>query len=110
MLSVVRRDDRIYTLYLYDSDGDALDLTGCTLYSTVKQNQDDLDAVAKISKTLTVSSPATGIATLTFLPADTQYLLGIYYWDVQMVNASGYTTTLIRDFLEVLSDTTIRIA
>lgn len=111
MLSVVRRDDRTFTFYFYDEDGDAINLTSCTLFTTVKQSQDDTDALAKISSTLAITAPATnGIATWTLVPADTQYLLGQYFWDVQLKNSTGKITTIIRDIFEVLPDTTIRIA
>ena len=111
MLTVVRRDDKTFTFYFYDENGDAINLTGAALYTTVKQNIDDTDANAKISSDLTVTVPATsGIATWTIVPADTQYLSGLYYWDVQMKSAAGKITTLIRDMLEVVPDVTVRIA
>ena len=109
MLSVTRRDDKVFTFYFYDEDGNAVDLTGATLFTTVKQNKEDLDASAKISTTLAVVAPATaGKATWTLVPADTQYLAGIYFWDVQMKTAAGKIVTLINDYIEILADTTIR--
>ncbi len=111
MLTVVRRDDKVFTFYFYDEDGDPIDLTNCSLFTTVKQNQEDTDANAKISTTLTIVAPATGgIATWTLAPADTQYLLGVYYWDVQLKSSTGKITTLIRDRIEILPDVTIRVA
>lgn len=110
MLSVVRRDDKVFTFYFYNESGTAIDLSGCALYTTVKQNTDDTDANAKISSTLAISSPATaGIATWTLVPADTQYLNGIYQWDVQMKSATGKITTLIKDVIEIIPDVTVRI-
>lgn len=109
MLTVTRRDDKVFTFYFYDENGDALDLTDCALYTTVKQSTDDTDANAKISSTLAITAPATGgIATWTLVPADTQYLIGQYYWDVQLKDSSSKITTLIRDIFEVLPDVTIR--
>jgi hypothetical protein len=109
MLTVTRRDDKVFTFYFYDENGDAINLTGCALYTTVKQNIDDTDANAKISSTLSITVPATGgIATWTLVPADTQYLMGQYYWDVQLKDASNKITTLIRDIFEVVADVTIR--
>ena len=109
MLSVVRRDDKVFTFYFYNESGSAIDLSGCSLYTTVKQNADDTDANAKISASLEVTSPATaGIATWTLVPADTQYLSGIYQWDVQMKSATGKVTTLIKDVIEITPDITVR--
>ena len=109
MLTVTRRDDKVFTFHFYDENGDALDLTSCSLYTTVKQNIDDPDAQAKIASTLAITTPATGgIATWTLVPADTQYLLGQYFWDVQLKDSSSKITTLIIDLFEVVADVTIR--
>jgi len=37
MLTITRRDDKVFTFYFYDENGDAINLTGCALYTTVKQ-------------------------------------------------------------------------
>ena len=109
MLTLTRRDDKTITFTFYDEDGDALDLTGCALYTTVKQSRDDTDANAKISSTLTILTPATnGVATWTLVPADTQYLKGIYFWDVQLKDAFNRITTVINDIVEIVEDVTIR--
>ena len=111
MLTVNKRDDKVFTFHFYDEDGDAIDLTDAALYTTVKQNLTDADAAAKIATALVVTAPATnGIATWTLLPASTQYMEGLYFWDVQMVSATGVVTTLIRDVFEVLPDVTIRVS
>jgi hypothetical protein len=110
MLTLIKGDDRVFTFTFYDETKTVINLTSCALYSTVKVNKIDTDAMAKISKTLSITAPATnGIATLTFVPADTQYLSGLYYWDVQLVDASSKVTTLINDILEVVPDVTIRV-
>jgi hypothetical protein len=109
MLQVTRRDDKVFTFYFYDDTGAALNLTGCALYTTIKQNPDDVDASAKYSGTLTISTPATaGIAVWTISKTDLQYLSGVYYWDVQLKDGSGNITTVINDFIEVKKDVTIR--
>lgn len=109
MLEITRRDDKDFTLYFFDEDGTATDLTSCSLLATVKQSLEDLDAAAKISKTLTISGdPTTGIATLTFDATDTAYLLGNYFIDIQLINSSGKASTVLRDTLVVLGDVTIR--
>lgn len=109
MLTLTRRDDKTITFTFYDEDGDLLDLTDCALYTTVKQSRDDTDVNAKIASTLTIATPATsGVATWTIVPADTQYLKGLYYWDVQLKDATSKITTLINDMIEVVEDVTIR--
>ena len=109
MLTLTRRDDKVITFTFYDKNGDALDLTNCALYTTVKQSRDDTDANAKIASTLTIESPATsGVATWTIIPYDTQYLRGLYYWDVQLKDPTSKIITLINDMIEVVEDVTIR--
>jgi len=55
-LEIVRGDNRTYTLLFTDSDGVAVDITGCTLFFTVKQKAtpDDLEVG---TCTMTVASP-----------------------------------------------------
>ena len=109
MLTLTRRDDKVITFTFYDKNGDALDLTNCALYTTFKQSRDDTDVNAKIASTLTIESPATsGVATWTIIPADTQYLKGLYFWDVQLKDSSSKISTIINDMIEVVEDVTIR--
>jgi hypothetical protein len=109
MLSIVRGDDKIFTFRFFKADLDPMDLTGCTLFATVKQNVSDLDASAKISSTLTIVAPATdGVATWTLAAADTQYLLGQYVMDLQLKDSSSKIYTILRDTFMVYADTTLR--
>jgi len=110
MLTVKRRDTATFTFYFYDENGAAFNLTGYSLFTTVKQSMDDADAAAKISASLTLSAtPTDGTATWTITAANTQYLSGVYFWDVQLKDGSGNITTVISDFFEVKPDVTIRI-
>jgi len=109
MLEIVRRDNREFSFYLYDTDGGAYDLTNCSMYATVKTSYEDTDAQAKVLKTLLIAAPATGKAILPFVPADTVYLLGNYYFDLQLIDASFRTRTILRTVLKVAPDITIRI-
>ena len=109
MLSIYRRDDKTFTFYFYDEDGDAIDLTNCTLFVTVKQNIDDTDDNAKISSSLIIAAPASaGIATWSLVPVDTQYMAGLYHFDIQLKNSAGKITTVIKDLFEVIPDVTVR--
>jgi len=110
MLEIVRRDNREFTFYLYDSDGLAYDLTDCSLYATAKSSYEDTDANAKILKTLTISAPHTGKAVLPLIPSDTQYLLGNYYFDLQLVDITAKVRTILRTTLKVTPDYTIRVS
>jgi len=110
MLEIVRRDNREFTFYLYDSDGLLYDLSGCSLYATAKISYEDTDALAKILKTLSVAYPLTGKAILSLIPSDTQYLLGNYYFDLQLVDSMSRVRTILRTILKVTPDYTIRVS
>jgi hypothetical protein len=109
MLSIVRGDDKIFTFRFFKADLDPMDLTGCTLFVTVKQALTDSDANAKISSTLAITAPATdGVATWTIAAADTQYLLGQYMMDLQLKDSGGKIYTILRDTFIVNADATLR--
>lgn len=109
MLSIVRGDNKSFVFTLYDEDGVVINLSSCTLFATVKQNTTDADSAAKISSTLTLADdPTTGVATWALVPADTQYLSGPYFMDIQLKSSAGLIDTILRDTFVVYEDVTIR--
>ena len=44
-LSIVRGDSKQYTLYFKDSDGVVIDITGWTVFFTVKEKIDDEEEI-----------------------------------------------------------------
>lgn len=108
MISIVQGDDKTFTFNIKTAAGAAYDLTGCTVFATVKKDSADTDASALIKKTLSVSVPASGIAYWYSLAADTKYMLGVYLFDIQLKTASGDINTLIVDIFMVTSEITIR--
>jgi hypothetical protein len=104
MDALVRGDDTTRIITIVNADGDALDLTGCTLRFTAKRRRTDAQAAAVISKVtptqiaLATQSGATlGTATLTIDAADTASLEAMridLLYDVELVTATGkkYTT------------------
>lgn len=69
-------------------NGVAEDITGWTVYFTVKKNQ--LDTNALISKTVTThTNPTSGITTVSIDKEDTQELSGTLYYDLKVLNLSG---------------------
>lgn len=110
MLTIVKRDNKTFTFTLYDETGAVMDITGCSLFATVKQSVDDLDAAAKIASSLTLSDPTHGQATWSLVPSDTQYLSGPYFMDIELKTAGGLIYTIYKDTFLVLDDITIRTA
>lgn len=112
-----RGNTGVYTLIMTDSSTSPttyVDLTGATVYFTVKADKDDLDASAVIQKIVTThSDPTNGETTITIDSADTT---GIsmptdsdtvdYYYDIQVTLASGTVYTPYYGTFTLLKDTT----
>ena len=110
MLTVMRNDDLPVTITFTDANGVAVNITGSTCFFTVKANNTDLDAAAKIAKSWGAHlDPVNGITTFNIVPTDTVNLLGKYYFDVQLKTAAGLIYTPIHGIFTVLADTTLRI-
>lgn len=109
MISIVQGDDKVLTFSFKNSTGTAYDLTGCTIFVTVKRNVEDADSIL-INTTLASSAPATGVATWTLVPADTKYMLGLYKMDIQIKTAAGKINTVLRDDFQVLDERTKRVS
>jgi hypothetical protein len=77
-----------------DTTGDAVPLTGCTVYFTVKESEYDSDATdtaAAIKKTVTShTDAAAGITGWTLDDLDTYIEPGKYYFDVIIEDSSGH--------------------
>jgi hypothetical protein len=94
-----------------DVDGNLLpapfDLTGCSLYLTVRTNGDSpriiLSKSTAVSQQISILTPATnGQATVTFVPSDTKYLeICKYQYDVWVVTPSSQQFPVIEvsDFI-----------
>lgn len=76
-----------------NADGSPFNLTGKTVWFSVKRtpDNDQTNANAVILKTITVhTTPASGITTIQLTNTDTMALAeGQYYWDLQVGTASS---------------------
>jgi hypothetical protein len=108
-LSIKRGDDWSRTLYFEDEDSAPIDITGWTLFFTVKANADDLDAAAIISKTITVfTNPTAGEAGISLSSADTNQAIGSYLFDIQVKTNLNQIVTVLEGILTITKDITIR--
>lgn len=106
-LSVYRGDDRTYTLTFKDDDAVAIDITGCTVYFTVKEYDTDADSDAKITKTVTShTDAANGITQVSLSDSDTDLTVKNYFYDIQLKDSAGLITTCAKDSFKVLQDVT----
>jgi len=110
-LSVIRGDDETIDLTITDDEGDPVDLTGVSLWMTVKSNPADADALAIFQKTIgdgiTVTSTSDGTATINIEDDDTSPLPAPWsgYYDVQL-GSSGVIKTIASGAFAVTADIT----
>lgn len=93
-LEILRGSTKTLRLSVQDSEGEAVDLTGATVYFTVKKKiGDSLPLFQKISTNLTqaeIYDAKGGIAKIYLYPADTQQRCpGDYYFDIWVVTSTG---------------------
>jgi hypothetical protein len=96
-----RGDTVVKTLTFTDSTGAAINITGWTIFLTLKNNPNDADSVKVLQVTAALTTPLSGIATITLTATQTAALSGIYYYDVQYKKSDGTTigTILMGKFL-----------
>lgn len=93
-IQINQGNDETIQLAFTDQNGNPIDLTGCTVFFTVKAQQklgsDPADSEAVIKKTLTsIPNPAQGIANLVLTNSETNIPPGSYFYDIKI----GYPTT-----------------
>jgi hypothetical protein len=103
-----RGDTKPITLTFTDKNNQPINLTGATLWFTVKKNPLDSDADAVIQKQITNHiDPINGISSVIITPEDTENLDTMkYYYDFQLVDPSGNVTTVLEDTFKLERDIT----
>jgi hypothetical protein len=92
------------------SDGAAYDLSGATLFLTVKNALTDADSAAVIRKEVTAHDAATaGESHFDLLTTDNA-TAGTRFYDVQLKDADNKIFTLFGGVWRVLADVTVRTA
>jgi len=92
------------------SDGAAYDLTGCTLFLTVKNSLTDADSAAVIRKEVTAhDAPLAGESHFDLATTDNA-TAGTRFYDVQLKDGSNKIFTLFGGVWRVLADVTVRTA
>ena len=101
---IVRKDTENINLNL-KKDGVALDITGSTIYFTVKTLDDEAenDEGALIQKTVTAHEDAVnGFSIIALDTTDTDIPPAQYKYDIEFVDATGNVTTLAIGTVEFL--------
>ena len=101
-----RGDTKPIILTFTDKNNNPIDLTGATLWFTVKKVPTDLDVDAVIQKQITTFTDATnGIASVVITSDDTNDLdIMKYYYDFQLVDPAGNVTTVLEGTFKLLID------
>jgi len=106
-----RGDDHTFTLIFKNSDGNRLDITGYTIFFTLKESISDPDTEAIIEKNVTSHiDPVQGLTAVIITNAETDELKGNYYYDMQYLDTSGKILTYIKGEIQFDKDVTRRIA
>jgi hypothetical protein len=109
-LTWTRGDSGRLDVTVKESDGTAYDLTGATLFLTVKNALTDADSVAVIRKEVTSHDDAeAGESHFDLLTTDNA-TAGTRFYDVQLKTSDSKIFTLFGGLWKVLSDVTTRTA
>lgn len=114
VLTWVKGDTQNVVLtFTYSSTGLPMNITGMTLFCSVKTNASDSDASALISKTVTShTTPASGVTTVSFTNAETKTLIVKpgYWIDFKLVSPAAAMVKSVRMRLNVVQNITDKVS
>ena len=97
-------------IQLFDVNDVEINLTGTTVFFTVKRNLQDADSEALISKDITsFASPTTGDVAITLTASDVDYI-GTFYYDIKIKYTNGKIQSVLNDKFILSDHVTIRIS
>lgn len=109
-LTWTRGDSGRLDVTVKDTNGTAYNLTGATLFLTVKNALTDADSAAVIRKEVTSHDNAAGGLSHFDLATTDNATAGTRYYDVQLKDSTNKIYTLFGGLWKVLSDVTTRTA
>src|SRR3990167_2026653 len=106
-ISLTRGDSDNYGVTFKKGDGTLYDMSGWTVYFTLKTSVDLTDASASLQKIVNVSSGTSGSANIPILPADTVNLdPGEYDFDIAVLTNASAKYTVLKGKLNLEYDVT----
>jgi predicted heme/steroid binding protein len=117
---IIQGNDWDTSAFIFQKNGDIYDLSGVTLWFTIKHEHDhskndDLAFIKSywvdggLSSGIIVDAPATGEITLTLSNSDTLLMpAGIYKYDIKLKNIGGKYETVSRGTVVVKDGVTLR--
>jgi hypothetical protein len=109
-IEIIRGDDVAINATFKDDAGVAINITGYTVFFTVKDNYTSTDDTgALISKTITShSAPTLGQTTINITNTDSNLAEGDYFYDFQLKDTSSKIASTQRGSLSIILDVTRR--
>lgn len=98
-LSHTRGDTFKRVITFTDSAGVAIDITGSTITGTIRKKPEDTAYIAQGNAVLT--TPASGIATLTLAATLFNVPNGTYFYDIKWTDSAGVITTFMKGNFEI---------
>lgn len=109
-ITFYRGDDISFNMTFTDENSTAIDITGWTVFFTIKINKTDTDAKAVLHKEFKdFAAPTTGIAPIVVSHTETDNFNGNYFYDFQAKRLDGSILTLTSGSITFLTDITRRI-
>lgn len=111
--SIIRGDSKFYLFRFKKQDGSPVDISGWTIFYTLKRRIDDSDDNAVVKMQLTTHTAADQGESLLIIPASVTDLLepGVrYYCDFQIMPRSGFVFSIRPTRVGVVADITRRTA
>jgi hypothetical protein len=109
ILTAIKGDTTIFELTITDQDGVAVNLTGATVFLTVKTKPNDTDASAILKKDVTAhTDPTHGITRVILSNTEMNIAPGAYYYDIQVKSSAGLIQSIASDSFRVIQDITTR--
>jgi hypothetical protein len=108
-IQIIKRDSYSFPVFFTDADCNKLDITGYTLFFTVKAlaDLDKDDTSAKIQKIITEhTDPEEGESLITLESDDTDISAGTYWYDIQLKCSNGGITSCVSGEFIIIQDVT----
>jgi len=107
-LEIKRGDTWSRVIYFEDEDKVRKNITGWTIFFTIKVKADDLDtATTTIAKTVSPSNPLEGEAEISLTSTDTKDV-GNYIFDIQVKTNLNEIITVLEGTITITQDITTR--
>jgi len=102
-----RGDNRTISLTVKKTDGTVYSLTGCTVNMYIKEEMDDLNVEAIISKSGTLTDAVNGVVEFYLIPSDTNDAITLkdnvpYPCDFEVTTGAGKIYTVLRTSFVIL--------